>query len=1027
MAEQLGTAVLRLEVDASPLRQGLADARRLVEGTSSAVERRTRQAGGGGGGRSRSGGARENTRALEIAQERRFRLARRIDALEERGADVARLRRRLGDLTEAQTRRQFGSFRQISQELARQVVLDERRQQAVERRRRTEQQAAAAGARAGGARESVFALEQAQDRRFRLSQRIERLEERGVNVSRLRTRLGELTEAQSKRQFGTFRQQSRELDRQLSLSEARYRREQATQRVQERTARIGGPRSPIGGAANIEGSPAFLRAQQRAAEQAIERSIRAGGPASPISGRLVDGSAVAGSPAALRDEQRRQLADARRIQQEERRNAQDRRRQISEERRAQRERDAEIRRLARAGGPASPVTGRLFNGTAIPGSPAFLRDQQRQVTAAQRIAGPSLPLSGRLGDGTAVAGSPAARRDALRVEQRVSAERARSAREEERQLRESRSRRGQAISSGVIGGAFPLLFGQGAGASVGGLAGGLLGGLAGGAGGFAGSLVGTAIGAQVDAAVQRLNTLGSALNDPIGKFQELAQAGLISSSALQKNVEALIASGREAEAAAQLQLDAAEQFGDTSSLTQLSSATDEMNRSFAQLSVVLTKFVAGPLADFFSKLAAANRLISGRQLFQERVGGLGLSDQQRQDVLSEARASTRDNPAELYTEALAIIDRIYGATQNQIALEQKLSQAVDRTNSLRSISFRLIDAEAFGNEALTLDLERRRIELERINQLQALGPRPAQAARERIDTEAAQAIYALEQRRARLQRQSNAERVSAASRLSAFEDQITASVQGAALSGNGRQALQAVIQLRDAVRAQQEAQAALAVTPGSQSLIFAAQVAAKAVEAAAAKTRADLLDAYDAARRSAQSISRSVEDLSLSALQNRTGGQGVTQFLSGQALYDTQQATFRALQPLFEQARATQAQRFAADGNFTAANQISSLNFAGSTAGVNQAMLDFISASRNDTRIQQDLYNAQIDLSKASRDLAVVTGLLTTSNETLAQAMPALTQAVGDLAGKDWTVQVNVAANGATQAYGDVVAGAISP
>lgn len=53
---------------------------------------------------------------------------------------------------------------------------------------------------------------------------------------------------------------------------------------------------------------------------------------------------------------------------------------------------------------------------------------------------------------------------------------------------------GGIVSNAVIGGAFPLLFGQGGGAATGGAIGGAVGGLFGGAGGFAGSLLGTLIG-----------------------------------------------------------------------------------------------------------------------------------------------------------------------------------------------------------------------------------------------------------------------------------------------------------------------------------------------------------------------------------------------------------------------------------------------------------------------------------------------------------------------------------------------------
>ena len=66
--------------------------------------------------------------------------------------------------------------------------------------------------------------------------------------------------------------------------------------------------------------------------------------------------------------------------------------------------------------------------------------------------------------------------------------------------RERQEAVGRAGSEGLIGGAFPLLFGQGAGAAAGGLAGGVAGGLAGGGLGFGLSLLGTVIGTAVDEA-----------------------------------------------------------------------------------------------------------------------------------------------------------------------------------------------------------------------------------------------------------------------------------------------------------------------------------------------------------------------------------------------------------------------------------------------------------------------------------------------------------------------------------------------
>ena len=76
------------------------------------------------------------------------------------------------------------------------------------------------------------------------------------------------------------------------------------------------------------------------------------------------------------------------------------------------------------------------------------------------------------------------------------------------------------LSSAAIGGAFPLLFGQGGGASVGGALGGFAGGILGGQAGFALSLVGTQIGSIFDNIVNGAAELGRA----IGPFTQDVQA-----------------------------------------------------------------------------------------------------------------------------------------------------------------------------------------------------------------------------------------------------------------------------------------------------------------------------------------------------------------------------------------------------------------------------------------------------------------------------------------------------------------------
>ena len=78
-------------------------------------------------------------------------------------------------------------------------------------------------------------------------------------------------------------------------------------------------------------------------------------------------------------------------------------------------------------------------------------------------------------------------------------------------LEKQRSRTREATSNAIIGGAFPLLFGQGIGAAAGGGIGGFAGGLSGGQMGFGLSLAGTALGSTFDQAAQKSADFAQAL------------------------------------------------------------------------------------------------------------------------------------------------------------------------------------------------------------------------------------------------------------------------------------------------------------------------------------------------------------------------------------------------------------------------------------------------------------------------------------------------------------------------------------
>jgi hypothetical protein len=278
---------------------------------------------------------------------------------------------------------------------------------------------------------------------------------------------------------------------------------EAQQREIAKQARIGGAASPIRGAANIPGSPI-----------ALQRAARAGGPADPIKGR----PDLVGSPAYYEAVQR------------------------------------EMSRAARLGGAAVPVRGRPdlvgspayfdaqrkelervarsrqlaspIRGTAtMVGSPAYLEAQARLQTGQTRRLGPASPIRGT----ATMVGSPAY----LAAQQRGA-----------QQQGFFRGGLRQAVGEGLIGGAFPLLFGQGLGASIGGAAGGVSGGLVGGSFGFGLSLIGTALGSAVDTTVQNLKDLAGALKSPTDAMAALEASGFRVGDSLKFQVEQLQAVGR---------------------------------------------------------------------------------------------------------------------------------------------------------------------------------------------------------------------------------------------------------------------------------------------------------------------------------------------------------------------------------------------------------------------------------------------------------------------------------------------------
>lgn len=173
--------------------------------------------------------------------------------------------------------------------------------------------------------------------------------------------------------------------------------------------------------------------------------------------------------------------------------------------------------------------------------------------------------------------------------------------------------RAGAITEGLVGGAFPLLFGQGVGASLGGLAGGAAGGFLGGGLGFGLSLVGTAVGSALDQSVAAAKELGNALTISKDNFSELRQQGIYFTAELENQVRLAKERG-QFEKAQQLQRGAVfAQTGDidAAAIRGAASASNELQKAWNGVTAAVGATLAAVATPFIFALTAALRIVQG--------------------------------------------------------------------------------------------------------------------------------------------------------------------------------------------------------------------------------------------------------------------------------------------------------------------------------------------------------------------------------------------------------------------------------
>jgi hypothetical protein len=593
-----------------------------------------------------------------------------------------------------------------------------------------------------------------------------------------------------------------------------------------------------------------------------------------------------------------------------------------------------------------------------------------------------------------------------------------------RQVKEASKRQQDIISNAIIGGAFPLLFGQGIGAAAGGAAGGAGGGAIGGQFGFGLSLVGTALGAQFDLTIQKAGALAAALEDPVGQFSAIQQNALLSSKGLEKHVAALIANGKTAEAAAIVQRDLANAYADPTRAKELAAATDALNRSYTQLGLTLADLGLESIAGLAGNAALALR-------------GFAATIQFFKDLIPKGLPSipTGDQPGSAFfnplsggggTAAVIEIGKLLGRTvgrpptnnlaapQSNMDLEFKgISKRLEQEQRIISASEtqnKLIVAQAQGYAEIAASLERQVITE---TALEALRTQTDPIERVKIQIKAKQDLINLDERelerKQALRAQTSLEAAQDTIKLQSIGKQIAATQalrntqKGVARDTlESTQAIQAGV---DAARDREREIGAQIDAARQRGGDAGEQEAARLVNQqviAANETRLELEKGADALTRAGEQLRDNLRNAIVDFTRIRSDAEGLNQFLNPVQQQQRAEQDFQLLLPQFREAQA----------RFTQLTGARAPEFGGSTVDVNQSMRDLINVTQTE--------------SQATRDLAGTQQALATNLEAYNKTITDLATVTKTLADKNWLV--NVAVSGAQSAIsGDVLNGAVSP
>jgi hypothetical protein len=269
-------------------------------------------------------------------------------------------------------------------------------------------------------------------------------------------------------------------------------------------------------------------------------------------------------------------------------------------------------------------------------------------------------------------------------------------------LKARSKRRREAASNALIGGAFPLLFGQGIGAAAGGAIGGGAGGLLGGQFGFGLSLVGTAAGTAIDALVAKAAELGKALDPVSGNVDTIIQSLGLANTATGSYIKRLeeVAGKQVAleEATKQLALVVGDEG--VQALREFGEASTELGKA-------VSRFVTLALAEAAKLLKGpVQNVASGLTSLSLRAQATRSTDPRQQELVRQASSTQSiEEQARLFKEIEALQRQINEEAEKEVEARLNLLSPTNQLLASEERKFRIaeLNGDILNDQVLSLE------------------------------------------------------------------------------------------------------------------------------------------------------------------------------------------------------------------------------------------------------------------------------------------------------------------------------------